>query len=91
MIFFTASGSLAQVAFQAAMDDDLDTPAALDIMVQLADDILLSVEEGGAVQTAQDALREMCQVMGLRLDHERPEERVIGGWREHRQHFSRAA
>lgn len=83
--------TLAQVAFRAAMDDDLDTPAALDIMVQLADDILLCVEERGAVQMAQNALREMCQVMGLRLDHERPEERVISGWREHRQRFAGAA
>ncbi len=80
--------ALAQVAFRAAMDDDLDTPAALDIMMQLADDILQSVEEGGDAEAAQEALREMSWVLGLRLDRERPEERVISGWREHRQHFA---
>jgi cysteinyl-tRNA synthetase len=81
--------ALAEVAFRAAMDDDLDTPGALDIMVQLADDILMSAEEGGAVETAQNALRKMGHVMGLRLDHEHPEERVIDGWRRHRARFQR--
>jgi L-cysteine:1D-myo-inositol 2-amino-2-deoxy-alpha-D-glucopyranoside ligase len=80
--------ALAQVAFRAAMDDDLDTPAALDIMIQLADDILLSAEEGGEVQLAQKSLREMGQVMGLRLDSEQPEERVIAGWRQHKPRFA---
>jgi hypothetical protein len=32
----------------------------------------------------------MCQVMGLRLDHEHPEERVINGWRQHRARFEPA-
>ena len=80
--------ALAEVAFRAAMDDDLDTPAALDIMLQLADDISLSAQEGGAVQGAQTSLREMCQVMGLRLDREHPEERVMDGWRQHRARFA---
>jgi L-cysteine:1D-myo-inositol 2-amino-2-deoxy-alpha-D-glucopyranoside ligase len=82
--------ALAQVAFRAAMDDDLDTPAALDIMIQLAEDILLSAAEGGAVQAAQESLREMCYVMGLRLDREHPEERVLDGWRRHRDRFKPA-
>jgi cysteinyl-tRNA synthetase len=79
--------ALAQVAFRAAMDDDLDTPAALDIMLQLADEIILSAGEGGSIQAAQGALREMSQVLGLRLDQEHPEERVIDGWRKHRSRF----
>lgn len=79
--------ALAEVAFRAAMDDDLDTPGALDIMAQLADDILLSAGEDGAIQEAQTSLRKMCQVMGLRLDREHPEERVINGWRQHRARF----
>jgi L-cysteine:1D-myo-inositol 2-amino-2-deoxy-alpha-D-glucopyranoside ligase len=79
--------ALAEVAFRAAMDDDLDSPAALDIMLQLADDILESAQEGGAVQAAQASLRQMCRVMGLRLDRENPEERVIKGWRLHRARF----
>ena len=80
--------ALAQVAFRAAMDDDLDTPAALDIMIQLADDILLSAEEGGDVSWGQKALREMSGIMGLRLDADRPEERVVEGWRRHKQRFA---
>ena len=82
--------ALAEVAFRAAMDDDLDTPGALDIMLQLADDILLSAGEGGAVEAAQSSLRSMCRVMGLRLDAEHPEERVLDGWRQHRLRFEPA-
>jgi L-cysteine:1D-myo-inositol 2-amino-2-deoxy-alpha-D-glucopyranoside ligase len=82
--------ALAEVAFRAAMDDDLDTPGALDIMQQLADDILLSAEEGGAVEAAQSSLRAMGQVMGLRLDRDHPEERVINGWRQHRARFEQS-
>ncbi|UCG24084.1 MAG: cysteine--tRNA ligase [Chloroflexota bacterium] len=83
--------ALAQVAFRAAMDDDLDTPAALDIMIQLAEDIMLFVEEGGDVSGGQEALREMSGIMGLRLDADQPDERVVEGWRQHRQRFTGAA
>ena len=82
--------ALARVAFRAAMDDDLDTPAALDIIIQLAEDILLSAEEAGAVSVGQEALREMSGILGLRLDTDRPETRVIEGWRRHRRRFTGA-
>jgi L-cysteine:1D-myo-inositol 2-amino-2-deoxy-alpha-D-glucopyranoside ligase len=82
--------ALAKVAFRAAMDDDLDTPAALDIMIQLAEDILLSAEEGGDVSAGRKALREMSGILGLRLEADRPEERVIDGWRRHRRRFTGA-
>jgi L-cysteine:1D-myo-inositol 2-amino-2-deoxy-alpha-D-glucopyranoside ligase len=51
-------------AFQAAMDDDLDTPRAIDALLQLADAI-----EAGRVagETAVPALVELGEVLGLRL------------------------
>ena len=53
--------------FVAAMDDDLDTPAALTIMDELSDAILATTGVRDLV-AAQGTLREMAGVMGFRLD-----------------------
>lgn len=73
--------------FTEALDQDLDTPAALRVLTTLAERITTAASVGWQVETAQTALRTMSQVFGLRLDHEAPEPRVVAGWRQHLTHF----
>jgi L-cysteine:1D-myo-inositol 2-amino-2-deoxy-alpha-D-glucopyranoside ligase len=72
--------------FTRAMDDDLDTPAALAAQERLA---LAILEVAGSknVASAQRTLRRMARVLGLRLDAEGPEPRVIEGWSRHLERF----
>jgi L-cysteine:1D-myo-inositol 2-amino-2-deoxy-alpha-D-glucopyranoside ligase len=77
----------ALTAFNKALANDLDTPTATTLLAQLADDILATQNTGQNVQTAQQALRQMGRVFGLRLDNPDPETRVIDGWNEHLQRF----
>jgi L-cysteine:1D-myo-inositol 2-amino-2-deoxy-alpha-D-glucopyranoside ligase len=72
-----------QQAFMHAMAQDLDTPAALAILSDLAADISQAARGGREVQTAQAALRGMSRIFGLRLDAEGPEAAVISGWNHH--------
>lgn len=76
----------AQTAFQQAMDNDLDAPAALDVLADLAEAILGA--GGRQLDQAQTALRDMCRVFGLRLDDAAPEPDVITGWNEHLKRFA---
>jgi L-cysteine:1D-myo-inositol 2-amino-2-deoxy-alpha-D-glucopyranoside ligase len=78
----------AQAAFTAAIDDDLDTPTALTVLRQLADDILETADAGQDVATAQETLRKLGTVFGLRLDAEEPEVRVLEGWGRHLKRFT---
>ena len=56
--------------FIAAMDDDLNTPQALAAVFSLARDINRGREEGKLLSNAQDCLRELISVLGLRLEPE---------------------
>jgi len=78
----------AKAAFGAAMDDDLDTPTAVNILDQMADTILAAAENGQDIESAQVSFRLRCGILGLRLDKPGPEERVTAGWQKHRQRFS---
>jgi cysteinyl-tRNA synthetase len=51
-------------AFQDAMDDDLDTPKAIEVLLQIAGEL-----EGGRLDGATGAgtLVELGEVLGLRL------------------------
>ena len=69
------------------MDDDLDTPTAVTVQVDLAWEVLRSAEQGMQVDEAQGILREMSGVFGLRLGA-KPEMRVVEGWGEHSKRFS---
>jgi L-cysteine:1D-myo-inositol 2-amino-2-deoxy-alpha-D-glucopyranoside ligase len=80
------SGALS--AFTNVMDCDLDTPAAIDVQRELADEILVGAAAGQDVLAAQQALRQMGAVFGLRLDREGPEPRVVEGWTEHLERFT---
>ncbi len=79
-----ASGSV--LSYQGAMDDDLDTPGAISVLDGLAGEILDS-SDSREVSDAQDILRELCGILGLRLDAGSPEEVVIEGWDEHKKRF----
>ncbi len=78
----------AEAAFQAAMDDDLNTPAALQILTQLADDIIAGAGQVLKIREAQEALRTRCRLFGLMLDRQLPDENVTVGWESHRRRFS---
>jgi L-cysteine:1D-myo-inositol 2-amino-2-deoxy-alpha-D-glucopyranoside ligase len=73
--------------FTAAMADDLDTPAALDILDQLAHRILSGDEAAQTLDEAQAVLRRLASVLGLRLDQHGPEDRVSAGWNRHLAEF----
>jgi L-cysteine:1D-myo-inositol 2-amino-2-deoxy-alpha-D-glucopyranoside ligase len=83
-----SAGALSQ--FASAMDHDLNTPRALAVMDDLANAILAAAAEGRSVSDAQDRLRRMAQVFGLRLDAASPEPRVTAGWDAHLQRFPEA-
>ncbi len=74
--------------FESALDDDLDTPAALKALDELGARILQAAAEGRDVSTAQTALRYMAQVFGLRLDEPGPEPRVAEVWEKHLARFT---
>lgn len=77
----------AAASFRRAMDDDLDTSAALEALDQLANQILEAVAAGQGVGKAQTALRDLTGVLGLRLDQGEPEPEVVRGWQAHAQRF----
>jgi cysteinyl-tRNA synthetase len=79
-----------QQSFATALDDDLNTPAALAGLGQVADDILAAATTGQEVTAAQQTLREMSQVFGLRLTADTPEARVVSGWNQHLRRFAPA-
>jgi L-cysteine:1D-myo-inositol 2-amino-2-deoxy-alpha-D-glucopyranoside ligase len=75
-------------AFRQAMDSDLDTPSALRVLDDLAQQILDSSANGKQVNDAQRALRAMGGIFGLRFDREEPEEQVILNWQRHMNRFT---
>ncbi len=75
------------LAFEQAMDDDLDTPAAVAALEQLADDLLAAARAGHDIRAGQAGLRRLSGLLGLRLDRAEPEERVVDGWQRHLSSF----
>ncbi len=74
-------------AFIQAMDQDLDTPLALETLLELADRVARAAERGRDVAEAQAVLREMGRILGLRVDSSDPECRVQRGWGDHLRRF----
>jgi L-cysteine:1D-myo-inositol 2-amino-2-deoxy-alpha-D-glucopyranoside ligase len=74
-------------AFGSAMDDSLDTRAALEALDDLARQIVSAAQAGQAIEVAQAALRRMGTVFGLRLG-DPIEPRVLAGWDKHLQRFA---
>ena len=56
-----------RVRFKAALDDDMDTPRALDVLGELASTAIAAGERGSTIAPARDTLRELAGVLGLRL------------------------
>lgn len=76
-----------RLAFEKAMDDDLDAPKAINALETLAAGVDAAAGEGRAVDTALSQLRDMASVFGLQLDRNAPEARVVEGWNEHLKRF----
>ena len=78
----------AWAAFTRAMNDDLNTPAALSVLSDLAAQIREAAGVKREVRSAQQALRELGSVFGLRFENPQVEQRVIEGWGRHMQRFA---
>lgn len=76
-----------ETAFRVMMDDDLNTPGALQTLSEMASDMLAAGRAGQNLRPAQKALRAMAGVFGLRLGAVEPDERVIVGWETHLRKF----
>jgi cysteinyl-tRNA synthetase len=84
----TLDASGAQAEFTIALNDDLDTPAALSRLESLADAILVAAERSRDVSSAQAVLRRLAQAFGLVLDTPGVEPRVTEGWGAHLARFT---
>lgn len=73
-------------AFEAALDDNLNTRRALEALGQLAVRITSGAAAGKNIAGAQAALRKLSTVFGLRLDGDL-EPRVCQGWDAHYRRF----
>lgn len=78
----------ATASFRRALENDLNTPAAIDQLLEIAATIEQSAREGGQVSVAQQQLRELSGVLGLRLGSEGPEPSVLEGWRRRLSEFN---
>lgn len=76
-----------RVAFSEAMDNDLDTNSALQVLSELADGIISAAELEKDISMSQAVLRTLSGTLGLRLDIATPNSRVTNGWGEHLQRF----
>jgi hypothetical protein len=65
------------------LDDDLNTPTALNALAALAEALDQGAAAGRDIQQAQEDLRRMAAVFGLRLQDGAPEPRVRAGWAAH--------
>jgi L-cysteine:1D-myo-inositol 2-amino-2-deoxy-alpha-D-glucopyranoside ligase len=79
--------SWARAAFAAAMDDDLDTPATLPTLEQLASDIVTAAGSGLDVRVAQELLASLAGVLGLRLGAGGQDD-PLAGWSRHLERFA---
>ncbi|MBS1251255.1 MAG: Cysteine--tRNA ligase [Anaerolineales bacterium] len=80
-----------RATFVEAMERDLDTRAAIAVLEALAEEILDGSEAGREVKAAQDTLRNLGDVFGLRLDAGEPDPRVVAGWDEHLRRFEKSS
>lgn len=66
--------------FFAALDNDLDTPKAIDVLDRLASEVQ-------SMHDSAETLRRLAAVLGLRLDAPGPEPRALEGWAKHLARF----
>jgi L-cysteine:1D-myo-inositol 2-amino-2-deoxy-alpha-D-glucopyranoside ligase len=77
-----------EAEFLTALEDDLNSPRAIEILLRLGDSILAAAAESREVEAAQRTLIELAGVLGLRLEDARPDASVVDGWRKHLQDFT---
>ena len=70
-------------AFVAAMENDLDSPQAIKVLLALGQEIESADTEGRAVGTAQEVLEELAGTLGLRLTPGPPLPSFVEGWQSH--------
>lgn len=78
----------AWAAFVVAMDNDLDTSTARQVLEDLAEQTLEAASRGRDVSAAREALQQMGSLFGLRLDRQEPDEQVNEGWNLHLERFT---
>jgi L-cysteine:1D-myo-inositol 2-amino-2-deoxy-alpha-D-glucopyranoside ligase len=76
-----------QSRFEAALDNDLDSPTAVAELCHLADEIIEHSDAGHDVKPAQTWFRRAAGILGLRLDAYGPEASVRQGWDKHLNRF----
>jgi len=72
-----------EARFVEALENDLDTPLAIEAIGALGERLLA----GGDGSEARQVFRRMGSVVGLRLDLPNPERSVADGWMEHLRRF----
>ncbi|KAA3648832.1 MAG: cysteine--tRNA ligase [Chloroflexi bacterium] len=77
--------------FNDAMQNDLDTPAALKALGQFADEILVAAEDGQNVSQAQQELCRCGRVFGMDFGKDNAYPEVVEGWEKHLQRFEPVA
>jgi L-cysteine:1D-myo-inositol 2-amino-2-deoxy-alpha-D-glucopyranoside ligase len=60
-------GASERTCFLAALEEDFNTPDAIDTLAKLADRIVAAVEYGHDVRPAQTVLRELAGLLGLTI------------------------
>jgi L-cysteine:1D-myo-inositol 2-amino-2-deoxy-alpha-D-glucopyranoside ligase len=73
-------------SFVNSLANDLDTPAGLEVLETMAAEILSAGESESNVTEAQNQLRKLSSVLGVRLDQS-PAAEVVSGWDQHRNNF----
>jgi len=77
-----------RTGFIEAMDDDLDSSAAVGHLEGLAAAILEGAQRGQRISAAQETLRSLSRVFGLRLGAGGPEDRVDQTWHRYLEGFA---
>lgn len=77
----------ARTAFERALEDDLDSPRAVNVLCELGEAIVAHAAEGRDVRAAQAWFRRAAGILGLRLDAYGPEAHVRSGWENHLNRF----
>lgn len=77
-----------EAGFIAALEDDLDSPRAIEHLLRLADAILAAAGEGREIEAAQRSLGELGGILGLRLGAAEPGKGVVAGWRKRLSEFN---
>jgi L-cysteine:1D-myo-inositol 2-amino-2-deoxy-alpha-D-glucopyranoside ligase len=72
--------------FNQALSNDLDTPQAVQVLLELSTEIISGEGKSSDIKEAQAEIRVMGKVLGLQLDQE-PDARTIEGWEKHLVRF----